>query len=106
MPVYEYECLSCRVTTEAMQKFSDAPLTTCRECGGQLRKLISNTSFVLKGTGWYKTDYAAKGGGSEEKPAASKDTKTASDSKTESKTAKEAASETKPETKKEPAPSS
>ncbi len=42
-----------------MQKFSDEPLSTCPQCGGDLKKLISNTSFVLKGTGWYKTDYAS-----------------------------------------------
>jgi predicted nucleic acid-binding Zn ribbon protein len=46
-----------------MQKFSDAPLTTCEKCGGALKKLISNTAFVLKGTGWYATDYAKPGTG-------------------------------------------
>jgi putative FmdB family regulatory protein len=59
MPIYEYECDSCEKTFEIMQKFSDEPLRTCPECGNQLRKLISNTSFVLKGTGWYITDYAS-----------------------------------------------
>lgn len=41
-----------------MQKFTDEPLTTCPDCGGTMHKLISQTSFVLKGTGWYVTDYA------------------------------------------------
>ncbi|RMG02122.1 MAG: zinc ribbon domain-containing protein [Nitrospirae bacterium] len=59
MPIYEYRCLKCNNEMEVMQKFSDEPLSTCPECGGQLRKLISNTSFVLKGTGWYVTDYAS-----------------------------------------------
>lgn len=57
MPIYEYQCLECTKVVEAVQKFSDSPLTTCLECGGELRKLISSTSFVLKGSGWYVTDY-------------------------------------------------
>lgn len=59
MPIYEYECLKCEKTFEFMQKFSDEPLKVCPECSGQLKKLISNTSFVLKGSGWYITDYAS-----------------------------------------------
>ncbi len=58
MPIYEYECLACGRTIEAFQKFSDAPLTRCQHCQGRLKKLISNTSFQLKGSGWYVTDYA------------------------------------------------
>lgn len=60
MPIYEYECLKCGKTTEAMQKFSDAPLTACSQCSGELRKLISMSTFHLKGSGWYTTDYAGK----------------------------------------------
>lgn len=60
MPIYEYECLKCGKTMEAMQKFSDAPLTECSECKGELRKLISMSTFHLKGSGWYTTDYAGK----------------------------------------------
>ncbi|MCE5243425.1 MAG: zinc ribbon domain-containing protein, partial [Desulfobacteraceae bacterium] len=41
MPIYEYECMKCGKTTEAMQRFSDAPLTECCHCHGELRKLIS-----------------------------------------------------------------
>ncbi len=63
MPIYEYECRSCGKNHEIMQRYTDAPLTKCPSCGGSLRKLISNTSFVLKGTGWYKTDYASSGSG-------------------------------------------
>lgn len=61
MPIYEYECQGCGQTTEAMQKFSDPPLTKCEKCGGALTKLISRTSFQLKGTGWYQTDYKKPG---------------------------------------------
>jgi putative FmdB family regulatory protein len=59
MPIYEYGCMKCGNTHEIMQKFSDAPLAVCPDCGGEVKKLISNTSFVLKGTGWYATDYAS-----------------------------------------------
>ena len=57
MPIYEYECTKCSKHFEIMQKISDDTLTSCRECGGDLKKLITNTSFVLKGSGWYVTDY-------------------------------------------------
>ena len=60
MPIYEYECLQCGSVEEALQKFSDKPLTQCNQCNGQLRKMISNTTFHLKGSGWYVTDYAQK----------------------------------------------
>ncbi len=60
MPLYEYECSQCGQIEEALQKFSDKPLKKCRHCSGSLRKLISNTSFHLKGSGWYVTDYAKK----------------------------------------------
>jgi len=59
MPIYEYECLSCGEIHEVVQRFSDEPLTICPDCNGRLKKIISNTSFILKGTGWYKTDYAS-----------------------------------------------
>ena len=60
MPLYEYQCAECGRIEEAIQKFSDAPLTTCRHCSGKLNKLISQSSFHLKGTGWYVTDYSKK----------------------------------------------
>jgi len=60
MPIYEYECTECGNVEEAFQKFSDKPLSTCNRCSGRLRKLISTSSFHLKGTGWYVTDYANK----------------------------------------------
>ena len=66
MPVYEYRCDACGNTFEAMQKFSDPPLTECRSCGGAVKKLISQTAFTLKGEGWYQHGYGAR----PEKPAA------------------------------------
>jgi putative FmdB family regulatory protein len=59
MPIYEYQCETCGEVTEKLQKFSDQPLRTCR-CGGNLSKLISRSSFQLKGSGWYVTDYKTK----------------------------------------------
>jgi len=60
MPIYEYECTTCGKVEEIFQKFSDKPLVKCQQCGGKLHKLISHSSFHLKGTGWYVTDYASK----------------------------------------------
>jgi len=58
MPIYEYECPKCGRIDEVLQKFSDKPLGRCKHCSGKLHKLISHSSFHLKGTGWYVTDYA------------------------------------------------
>lgn len=62
MPIYEYECRRCQRRLETMQRLSDPPLTECPECGGELRKLVSAPAFQFKGSGWYVTDYARKGG--------------------------------------------
>ncbi len=64
MPIYEYECEKCGHRAEILQKFSDPPLTECDVCHGRMKKLISQSTFHLKGTGWYVTDYAAKSPGS------------------------------------------
>jgi putative FmdB family regulatory protein len=60
MPLYEYECSKCGRIDEVLQKFSDKPQAKCKHCSGKLHKLISHSSFHLKGTGWYITDYANK----------------------------------------------
>lgn len=57
MPIYEYECSDCGITMEAVQKISDDPLSECEKCGGKLKKLISQSSFHLKGGGWYADTY-------------------------------------------------
>lgn len=67
MPIYEYVCTKCGARVEVLQKMSDAPMKRCKSCRGKLEKLISQTSFQLKGTGWYQTDYAAKPNGKSEK---------------------------------------
>ncbi len=78
MPIYEYRCHACGHGLEAIQKFSDAPLTECPECGQpSLEKMISATAFRLKGDGWYETDFKQGGkknlhesGGKESTPPA------------------------------------
>jgi putative FmdB family regulatory protein len=57
MPVYEYECPSCQKIHEVSQKFADAPLSQCPECSSPVQKLISRSSFALKGSGFYTNDY-------------------------------------------------
>ena len=89
MPLYEYQCAECGGIEEAIQKFSDAPLTVCRHCSGRLNKLISQSSFHLKGTGWYVTDYSKKPGAaasSKNSEPTTSDSKTSSTSGSESKT--------------------
>lgn len=56
MPTYEYACNDCGHNFEIVQSFSDDALTTCPECGGQLRKVFGSVGIVFKGSGFYKTD--------------------------------------------------
>ena len=84
MPIYEYECNNCHRVTEALQKFSDPPLSDCPQCNGRLQKLMSLNSFHLKGSGWYVTDYAGRKSGSQtEKSTTEKTTEDSSSSKSE-----------------------
>jgi putative FmdB family regulatory protein len=62
MPLYEYACESCGARVEVIQKFSDAPLVTCSTCGADaLSRVVSAPAITFKGSGWYITDYSAKG---------------------------------------------
>ena len=70
MPVYEYECESCGIVFEARQKFSDAPLESCRECSGKVKKIISRAGFALKGGGWYDQGYSEKAPSCSSSPSA------------------------------------
>ena len=77
MPIYEYECSKCGHQSEVWQKFSDEPLSKCKICNGNVRKLISQSTFHLKGSGWYVTDYAPKGStGAGKKETSTKDKET------------------------------
>jgi putative FmdB family regulatory protein len=92
MPIYEYSCGKCGAHLEVMQKISDKPLARHERCGGKLTKEWSQTSFQLKGSGWYVTDYAGR-------KADAKDTKDGKESKAESsqpQTTETKAAESKP----------
>ena len=90
MPLYEYERDACGRRFEVIQKFSDPPVDTCKECGkGPVRRLLSSPAIQFKGTGWYITDYAKKGTSDATTPAAKGDaakpgTSTDASAKTES----------------------
>jgi putative FmdB family regulatory protein len=96
MPIYEYDCQNCGVV-EVTQRITEKPLAKCPTCKGKVKKLISNTSFQLKGTGWYITDYARKGQNGDSK---GRDGEKSSDSKSDTK------SETKADSKKSESTSS
>ena len=70
MPIYEYRCERCGDFEES-QRITDPPLERCPKCRRKVRRLISNTSFQLKGSGWYVTDYArgSSNGGKKETAA-------------------------------------
>ena len=62
MPIYEYECEKCRTTFEAMQAISARPLKNCNKsnCKGKVHRLVSASGFILKGSGWYTSDYPSE----------------------------------------------
>lgn len=55
MPIYEYSCTHCKKNFEIFQKITDKPRKRCSVCHGKLEKIVSQSSFLLKGAGWYKT---------------------------------------------------
>jgi putative FmdB family regulatory protein len=61
MPIYEYQCGSCDKMFEKIQKVSEPHMADCPECGAEVQKKVSLSSFALKGTGWYATDYKKAG---------------------------------------------
>jgi putative FmdB family regulatory protein len=60
VPTYDYECEACHRTFEARQRISESPLTRCKFCGGPVHRLLAATPFILKGGGWYVTDYPSE----------------------------------------------
>ena len=93
MPIYEYECNQCGKIEEALQKFSDKPLTRCRRCKGKLTRLVSQSTFHLKGSGWYATDYANKSKNSAKPSQKSKQSKSADNKSSGSRSAGNKAAE-------------
>lgn len=104
MPIYEYRCSSCGHELEALQKFSDAPLTACPACSkDSLVKLVSAAGFQLKGTGWYATDF--KGASGSKSAAKSEPATKPAEGKAEAKS-DSASSGAAPATSSSPAPAS
>ena len=81
MPIYEFECEKCGKVEEIVQKISDNPLENCSSCSGKVHKLISQSSFHLKGGGWYADSYGSS-------KSASSDTKKKEAKTTEKKSEK------------------
>ena len=79
MPVYEYECPACEVVHEVQQRMADDPLQDCPDCGGPVKKIMSRSSFQLKGGGWYADGYSSA---KPEKAAKKKESKSSEKSST------------------------
>ena len=104
MPTYEYACAECGERLEAVQKFSDDPLTECPACGGRLRKVFSPVGIVFKGSGFYRTDSrsssAAKVNGSApSESAAASEKSSGADAKPSSSGSGSSGTDSKPEKK-------
>ena len=82
MPTYQYTCTDCGEPVEAVQKFTDDPLTVCAVCGGRLRKVFSPVGIVFKGSGFYRTD--SRNGSRAADPAAKDKDKSSSESSSSS----------------------
>ena len=82
MPTYQYTCTECGEPLEAVQKFTDAPLTVCPACGGRLRKVFSAVGIVFKGSGFYRTD--SRNGSSATAPASKDKDKSSGESSSSS----------------------
>jgi len=102
VPTYQYTCTECGEPLEAVQKFTDAPLTVCLACGGRLRKVFSAVGIVFKGSGFYRTD--SRNGSSATAPAASSTSDSGSSNGSADKTADKKTDKT--EKKAEPAKAS
>ncbi|HXG14737.1 MAG TPA: FmdB family zinc ribbon protein [Calidithermus sp.] len=101
MPTYEYECTQCHRRFEVWQRITAEPLSRCEACGGALRRLLSPAPFILKGEGWYVTDYP-----SEERKKALEAEKSAAKDGASSEKSSTAAAESKATTSSSTAPSS
>ena len=98
MPLYEYQCQKCGHRFERIQKFSDAMVKKCPECGGKVEQMISAPAVQFKGSGWYVTDYAKKSQGGSSKSESKSDSDGKGDSGKDS-GSKEKDSGTKKESK-------
>ena len=60
MPIHEYQCRKCESVVERIEGMHDKPMRKCPSCGGKVEQMISSSAFVLKGSGWYATDYGTR----------------------------------------------
>ena len=79
MPIYEYECTSCCNVFEVFQRMTEDSLTNCPDCSGRVKKLVSMSSFQLKGGGWYADGYSSKSSNGSGSSSLSKSTESSSD---------------------------
>lgn len=107
MPIYEYRCEQCGDFEES-QRITDPPLERCAKCRRKVRRLISSTSFQLKGGGWYATGYGHGGGGdgAKKEPAGESSTSAAAESKADAKAESKGDSKTESTVESKPAPAS
>ena len=96
MPTYQYACTACDHRFEAVQSFTDASLTECPACSGNLRKVFSSVGIVFKGSGFYRTDSRSGGGGVPAKSESAKSDSGKSDSSSASSGSKESSSSAAP----------
>jgi putative FmdB family regulatory protein len=104
VPTYQYTCTECGEPLEAVQKFTDAPLTVCPACGGRLRKVFSAVGIVFKGSGFYRTD--SRNGSGTKAPASSSTTSDSGSSNGSTDKAADKGSDKKSDKKAEPVKSS
>jgi putative FmdB family regulatory protein len=97
VPTYEYECAACHRVFEIRQRISEPPLTKCDVCGGAVHRLLSAAPFILKGEGWYVTDYPSE---SRKKAREAEKSSSSSSDSSKSETKSETKSESKPSTSK------
>ena len=103
MPLYEYKCDSCGSVFEVRERFSDEPLVVHESCGGRVERLISLSAFVFKGTGFYATDYARKGGGNGSGDSKTKDEALKAEAKADAKADGKSGAKTEVKTESKPA---
>jgi putative FmdB family regulatory protein len=103
VPLYEYRCAKCGKVFEVLQKFSDAPLKRHKDCGGSVTRLVSASSFQLKGGGWYSEGYAKAPPTAEGKSDGDSAAKTESKAETKSESKAESKTESKPAKNEKPA---
>jgi putative FmdB family regulatory protein len=97
VPTYQYVCTECGGQLEAVQRFTDDPLTVHDDCGGQLRKVFSPVGIVFKGSGFYKTDSRSGGSSGKSSTSSSSDSDSAASSSTSSDSAAKSEKSEKPE---------